>query len=39
MKFITYSPADNHRELTESLKELVTIVYAKRIEIAGTLGW
>lgn len=39
VKFITYSSADNHRELTESLNELVSIVEAKRIKIAGTLGW
>lgn len=39
VKFITYSPNDNHRELTESLKELVSLVEAKRTEIAGTLGW
>lgn len=39
VKFITYSAKDNHRELTESLVRLYSLVDSKRTEIASTLGW
>lgn len=39
LNFITYSPNDNHKELTESLANLVSLVDNKRVDIAKTLGW
>ncbi|MBR5984030.1 MAG: SIR2 family protein [Bacteroidales bacterium] len=39
ISFILYNPSDNHKELTDSLKELVEKVEAKRTEIAESQDW
>lgn len=39
LKLITYNSDDNHKELTDSLKDLVDIVSSKRNELAITLDW
>ena len=39
VEFITYSPVDNHKELTVSLSSLVDKVETKRGEIAAERSW
>lgn len=39
MNVLTYSPRDNHKELTESLSQLVDLVNEKRNELAGNQNW
>lgn len=39
LRFLNYSTADGHKELTESLGELVQLVEAKREELAGSRAW
>lgn len=39
LNILQYSPENGHRELTESLKELVRLVTAKRTEIALEQSW
>lgn len=39
IKFILYNPVDNHKELTDSLHELNTLVEAKRQVLAREQSW
>lgn len=39
LEFILYDPVDNHKELTDSLGELVTKVSAERDQMAATKNW
>ena len=39
ISFILYDPADNHKELTESLQDLVSQVERYRTEIAASQDW
>ena len=39
LRVIKYNPAANHQELTDSIKELVTLVESKRDEIKSTGNW
>jgi hypothetical protein len=39
VKFLKYSPADGHAELTESLEKLVELVDEKRERLAQEQGW
>lgn len=39
LNVLVYDPKDNHKALTDSLKELVSLVEARREEIALTRGW
>lgn len=39
LEFLTYSPVDNHKELTDSVKELVTSVETARDIIATDRSW
>lgn len=39
LDFIKYDPADNHKELTEGLKELSTMVENKKLQVRDNLWW
>ena len=39
LEFILYDSVDNHKELTDSLGELVTKVSAERNQMAATKNW
>ena len=39
LDFITYNPGDNHKELSEGLKELDAKVEDKKEEVKNKLWW
>lgn len=39
IKFLQYSPADNHKELTESLRQLNQLVELQRQDLANNQSW
>lgn len=39
LKFIKYNPADNHKELTESIEDLAKKVEEKKVEVQNKVWW
>ena len=39
LRFITYDKKENHKELTDSIKELHRLVEIKRDEISASKDW
>lgn len=39
LDFIKYDSADNHKELTDSLKELSELVENKKLQVRNNLWW